>query len=189
MSSATATAKYTQEALRGKKWFDREVLELAMNAMERDFNLSFTVPGGMPTYRKTLAFSLFFRFWHEVAAELSLGTAEENIDQDAIDGIRRGVSSGIRDEENPYEQRVVGQKIPHLSALKQTTGEAEFIDDMPKFDGELYGGLVLSERAHAKLVKYTPPATPPHATHPPLISLPQSRLYSGSCGPRCPRLR
>lgn len=164
MASSTVTAKHTQEALIGKEWFDKDVLELAMNSMERDFNLSFTTSGGMPTYRKTLAFSLFFRFWHEVAAELSLGTANEKVDQDVIDGVRRGISSGTRDEKNPYEQRVVGQNIPHLSGLKQTTGEAEFIDDMSKLDGELYGGLVLSERAHAKLLKYIT-ATPSRATH------------------------
>lgn len=154
MASATVTAKHTQEVLIGKEWFNKDVLELAMNSMERDFNLSYTAEGGMPTYRKTLAFSFFFRFWHEVAAELSLGAADEKIDLDAIDGIHRGLSSGTRDEKNPYEQRVVGQNIPHLSGLKQTTGEAEFIDDMPKLDGELYGGLVLSKRAHAKLLKY-----------------------------------
>lgn len=164
MATATVTAKYTQKALVGKKWFDKDVLELAMNSMEKDFNLSFTVSGGMPTYRKTLAFSLFFRFWHEVAAELKLGTSSEKVDQDVIGEIRRGISSGIRDNENPYEQRVVGQQIPHLSGLKQTTGEAEFIDDMPKFDGEMHGVLVLSGRAHAKLLKYiTDPSS--QATH------------------------
>lgn len=125
-----------------------------MNAMEKDFDLSYTVPGGMPTYRKTLAFSFFFRFWHEVAAELNLGTEAEQIDHEVIREIHRGVSSGWRDNENPYEQRVVGKQIPHLSGLKQATGEAEYIDDLPKFDGELYGGLVLSGRAHAKLLKY-----------------------------------
>lgn len=159
MAPTTVTAKNTQEVLMGKKWFDKDVLELAMNAMEKDFNLSFTVPGGMPTYRKTLAFSFFFRFWHEVAAELSLGTESDQVDQEVIREIHRGISSGWRDNENPYEQRVVGKQIPHLSGLKQATGEAEYIDDLPKFDGELYGGLVLSGRAHAKLVKYVALAT------------------------------
>jgi xanthine dehydrogenase/oxidase len=53
---------------------------------------------------------------------------------------------------NPYEQRIVGKQIAHLSALKQCTGEAEYIDDMPRFERELYGGLVLSSKAHAKLL-------------------------------------
>ncbi|RPB08102.1 hypothetical protein P167DRAFT_494625 [Morchella conica CCBAS932] len=158
MAPRTVTARNTEDVLRGKRWFDKNVLELAMNAMEKDFDLSFTVPGGMPTYRKTLAFSFFFRFWHEVAAELDLGSETERIDQEIISEIHREVSMGSRDNENPYEQRVVGKQIPHLSGLKQATGEAEYIDDIPKYDGECYGGLVLSSRAHAKLIKvdFTP---------------------------------
>ena len=38
----------------------------------------------------------------------------------------------------------------HFSALQQATGEATYIDDLPALDGELYAGLVISERAHAK---------------------------------------
>ena len=38
----------------------------------------------------------------------------------------------------------------HLSALKQASGEAKYIDDLPHFENELYAGLILSERAHAK---------------------------------------
>ncbi|PBP21427.1 xanthine dehydrogenase-like protein [Diplocarpon rosae] len=45
------------------------------------------------------------------------------------------------------------RQVPHLSALKQNTGEAQYTDDIPKQDRELYGALVLSRRAHAKLVK------------------------------------
>jgi xanthine dehydrogenase/oxidase len=44
----------------------------------------------------------------------------------------------------------------HVSALKQVTGEATYLDDMPKIDGELYMAFVLSTRAHAKLVKVDP---------------------------------
>jgi len=112
----------------------------------------------MPTYRKTLAFSFLFRFWHEVAAELELGIQEQQVDHGIIGEIHRGISYGSRDNDNPYEQRVVGKQIPHLSGLKQATGEAEYTDDMPNIEGQLFGGLVLSGRAHAKLTKvdFTP---------------------------------
>jgi xanthine dehydrogenase/oxidase len=35
--------------------------------------------------------------------------------------------------------------------MKQVTGEAIYIDDMPKQPRELYAGLVLSAKAHAKI--------------------------------------
>jgi xanthine dehydrogenase/oxidase len=108
----------------------------------------------MATYRKTLAFSFFFRFWHEVAAELNIGTHGQEVDLEAIEEIHRVLSSGSRDNDNPYEQRVVGKQVPHLSGLKQATGQAEYIDDKPTVEGQLYGGLVLSSKAHAKLIKF-----------------------------------
>ncbi|RPA93250.1 molybdenum cofactor-binding domain-containing protein [Choiromyces venosus 120613-1] len=139
MAPKTVEAKNSMEALLGKKLFDNTVLEDAVAAMEKDSPLGFTVPGGMPTYRKTLAFSFLFRFWHEVAAELELGTQEQHVDHEVIEEIRRGISYGSRDNDNPYEQRVVGKQIPHLSGLKQATGEAEYIDDMPNIEGQLFG--------------------------------------------------
>jgi xanthine dehydrogenase/oxidase len=135
--------------LMGKKWQSSATLEAAMISLAQEFNLTYSVPGGMATYRKTLAISLFFRFWNEVIADFKLG----HVDPDLINEIHRGISSGSRDNYNPHEQRVVGKQIPHLSALKQNTGEAEYVDDMPPQNRELFGAMVLSQRAHAKLVE------------------------------------
>lgn len=44
----------------------------------------------------------------------------------------------------------------HASAFKQATGEAIYCDDMPKFANELYLSVVLSTRAHAKILKIDP---------------------------------
>lgn len=149
MAPKTVKAKSTMKGLLGKKWHSSTTLDGGMSSLAQEFDLSFGVPGGMATYRKTLAMSLFFRFWHEVIVDLELG----EVDPDLIKEIHRGISSGSRDNYNPHEQRVVGKQIPHLSALKQNTGEAQYVDDMPKQDRELYGVMVLSSRAHAKLVE------------------------------------
>ncbi|KAF2109392.1 Molybdopterin-binding domain of aldehyde dehydrogenase-domain-containing protein [Lophiotrema nucula] len=148
MAPTTKTATKTTSSLLGRRWFSSETLDAALTTLGEDFDLPFGVPGGMAHYRKTLTLSMFFRFWHESAAELELG----EVDGQVIDEIHRAISTGIRDDYNPYEQRVVGKQVPHLSALKQCTGEAEYIDDMPKTDRELFGGLVLSMKAHANLV-------------------------------------
>jgi xanthine dehydrogenase/oxidase len=148
MAPTTKESTQTQNALVGKPWFHSETLDAALTGLLKDYDLSYTVPGGMADYRKTLTLSLFFRFWHESAAEFGLG----NVDKQVIDEIHRELSSGTRDDYNPYEQRVVGKQVAHLSALKQCTGEAEYIDDMPRLDRELFGGLVMSSKAHAKIV-------------------------------------
>lgn len=148
MAPMTRDSPNTQSALLGKPWFHSETLDAALTALTQDYDLPYSVPGGMADYRKTLALSLFFRFWHEAAAEFGFG----DVDQQIVEEIHREISSGTRDDYNPYEQRVVGRQVPHLSALKQCTGEAEYIDDMPKQSSELFGGLVMSTKAHAKIL-------------------------------------
>ncbi|QSZ34309.1 hypothetical protein DSL72_005900 [Monilinia vaccinii-corymbosi] len=149
MAPMTVEAPRTMNYLLKKSWHSSATLNESMKILAEEFNLRHDVPGGMASYRRTLAISLFFRFWHEVVSDLGLG----KVDPDLINEIHRGISSGTRDNHNPYEQRVVGKQIPHLSALKQTTGEVEYIDDMPRQHQELFGAMVLSSRAHAKLVE------------------------------------
>jgi xanthine dehydrogenase/oxidase len=157
MAPLTTEARNAMKTLQSRKWNDPETLDKGLKALGEDFNLNFGVPGGMATYRKTLAMSLFFRFWHEVVKDLGLGEADEDI----INEIHRGISSGARNNTNPFEQRVVGKQIPHLSALKQSTGEAEYLDDMPSQNRELYGAFVLSTRAHAEFeIDWTPAIGP-----------------------------
>lgn len=48
---------------------------------------------------------------------------------------------------------LVGRPIVHVSALKQATGEAVYCDDIPRFSNELYLALVLSTKAHARILK------------------------------------
>ncbi|KAF2836185.1 hypothetical protein M501DRAFT_996895 [Patellaria atrata CBS 101060] len=149
MAPKTIEAKGARDTLLGRRWFDSTTLEAGLEALLHDFQLSFSVPGGMAHYRRTLALSLFFRFWHEVIAEFGLG----QVDKEIISEIHRDISSGSRDDLNPNGQRVIGKQIPHLSSLKQCTGEAEYVDDIPRMNRELFGGLVLSLKAHAKLVE------------------------------------
>ncbi|KAI9649559.1 hypothetical protein NHQ30_002139 [Ciborinia camelliae] len=149
MAPITIEVPKAMKYLLGKPWHSSTTLNESMRILAEELNLKYDVPGGMASYRRTLAISLFFRFWHEVVSDLGLG----KVDPDLINEIHRGISSGTRDNHNPYEQRVVGKQIPHLSALKQTTGEAEYIDDMPRQHRELFGAMVLSSRAHAKLME------------------------------------
>lgn len=45
----------------------------------------------------------------------------------------------------------VGRPLMHLSAPLQASGEARYTDDIPRQEGELYAGLVMSTHAHAKI--------------------------------------
>lgn len=152
MAPTTIVAKKATEFLQGRKFTDLQTLEGVMAKLEEDFDLRFGVPGGMATYRKTLALGFFYKFYHEVLAGLNAKEAE--VDTQAIGEIERDISSGWKDGKaaEAYKQSEVGQSKNHAAALQQTTGEAQYTDDIPLQRNELYGCLVLSTKAHAKLL-------------------------------------
>ena len=155
MAPTTISAKKAVEYLSGKKFADLKTLEGVMSALEEDFNLPFGVPGGMATYRKSLALGFFYRFYHDVLNEL----AEPNeLDKEAIEELERGISSGRKDHDASiaYSEKLLGKGNPHVAALKQCTGEAQYTDDIPHQKNELIGRLVLSTKAHAKLLSVDP---------------------------------
>jgi xanthine dehydrogenase/oxidase len=156
MAPTTIHAKLAMEFLQGKKFTDLATLEGVMAKLEEDFDLRFGVPGGMATYRKTLALGFFYKFYHEVLAELHADEAD--IDTQAVGEIERDISSGWKDGKaaDAYKQREVGQSKSHVAAMKQCTGEAQYTDDIPLQRNELYGCLVLSTKAHAKLLSVDP---------------------------------
>lgn len=163
MAATTVPARYAMDYLKGKKWHDPATLVGAMNALENDFDLRFGVPGGMATYRKCLAFGFFYRFYHDVLSKID--AKEMELDEDARAEIEREISTGLKDHKatQAYEQRILGRANPHLAALKQCTGEAQYTDDIPAQKNELYGVLLLSTRAHAKIL---------NVDHAPALELP-----------------
>src|SRR5512147_2585955 len=52
--------------------------------------------------------------------------------------------------------RGMGASLPHDSALKHTTGEARFLDDIPELRGLLHAALALSPVAHGRLSPIDP---------------------------------
>ncbi|KFY04761.1 hypothetical protein O988_00526 [Pseudogymnoascus sp. VKM F-3808] len=150
MAPLTISAKKADAFLVGKKWTDPATLEGVMGALEQDFDLKFGVPGGMATYRKTLALSFFYRFYHEVLIKLG----DKAADLEAVGEIEREISRGEQDHDATaaYEKMIMGRAQPHVAALKQCTGQAQYTDDIPVQRNELYGCLVLSTKARAKLI-------------------------------------
>ncbi|KAI0182030.1 xanthine dehydrogenase [Hypoxylon sp. FL1284] len=157
MAASTVAAKNTIEYLKGRLFTHPDTLEGAMNALESDFDLVFSVPGGMASYRKSLALGFFYRFYQEVLAGVS--AESEHGDSQAVEELERALSSGWKDHEATaeYVNGPVGKAANHAAALKQTTGEAQYTDDIPPLKNELHACVVFSTKAHAKVksIDYT----------------------------------
>ncbi|KAK5029883.1 hypothetical protein LTS07_005607 [Exophiala sideris] len=158
MAPITILAKNASEYIVGKSFADPNTLEGVMNALEKDFSLPFGVPGGMATYRKSLALGFFYRYYQDVLTSIEEGSKQA--DKDATEEIEREISRGKKDLDASvaYAQKVLGKANPHLAALKQCTGEAQYTDDIPVQQNELIGCLVLSTKAHAKIKVDATPA-------------------------------
>lgn len=158
LAPITITAAKATEYLTAKQFAHPETLSGVLNALEQDFQLAFSVPGGMPTYRKSLAIGFFYRFYHDIM--LTIAGKSANTDPQAVEQINRGISFGTKDgtAAAAYEKKVIGKDHPHVAAMKHATGEAQYIDDIPPQTNELYGCLVLSSKPHAKIINVDPAA-------------------------------
>jgi xanthine dehydrogenase/oxidase len=110
----------------------------------------------MATYRKTLALSFAYKFYHEILSELQ--GEESEVDHQAIGELERMISTGAKDHDatQAYAQKILGKANPHVAALKQCVGEAQYTDDIPVHQNELFGCMVLSTKAHAKIISVDP---------------------------------
>ncbi|KAJ1937885.1 hypothetical protein FBU59_004619 [Linderina macrospora] len=136
-----------------------------------------------PKYRVALAASLLYQFWMASCKAF---------------GIDSGFGSDVPDDYLEYtlpkpmiseqtfapveEKAIIGKGEPHLSALKHTTGEAVYTDDMPPVHGELFVALVLSTRSHARILSIDPSkALAMDGVHPKLFTasdIPGSNLWN-----------
>ncbi|OZJ05979.1 hypothetical protein BZG36_01218 [Bifiguratus adelaidae] len=151
LGPTTIQAKVAVKNLIGQTWGDSAVFDRMVTDLPVDLPLSFGSPGGMPAFRKALSGSFLYKFWNDVG--LKIGLAEKDgIDPQAVVNIERGPSTSWRSFEHLNPQSVVGQPIPHLSAIKQVTGEALYTDDIPRVHNEVYAALVMSQKPRAKIL-------------------------------------
>ncbi|CAH2108385.1 unnamed protein product [Euphydryas editha] len=156
MGPTTLFALKTSDSLKNLTW-NEDMVNVAFKSLNNELMLDNSVPGGMPEYRKSLCLSLFFRFYMYVLNEIKFD--ELKIDSKDLSGSSelprlQPTSSQcfeIKDvTRNNYD--AVGIPVPHVSAMKQATGEAIYCDDVPSVEGELFLCLVISTESHAQIL-------------------------------------
>ncbi|XP_016295765.1 aldehyde oxidase 1-like [Sinocyclocheilus anshuiensis] len=113
----------------GRPW-EEATLSDAYSTLVDEIKLGPSAPGGKVDFRRSLTLSLFFKFNLLVLQYLK----EKNV------------------LEGQSAQDPVGRPMMHRTALSQATGEAEYCDDLPQTDGELFLVIVTSSRPHAKII-------------------------------------
>ncbi|XP_029941631.1 aldehyde oxidase 1-like [Salarias fasciatus] len=154
MGPTTVSAPKTCAAITGRPW-DDETLSRAYDVLLDELVLPPSAPGGKVEFRRSLTLSLLFKFNLEVLLKLREMSLITEAVPEKMEPLPRDILPGVQQfqavSEDQSEQDPVGRPIMHRSAISQTTGEAVYVDDLPKVDGELFMVLVTSSRAHAKI--------------------------------------
>lgn len=156
MAATTVRAPKVEALLVGRTW-DESLVTPACEALAEDLPVSWDAPGGQVEFRRSLAASFFFKFYLAVAARFGGGEAAlPPRSASAIAAHHRPVSRACQSFEAPLVGKgdgvdMLGQPVPHLAASKQATGEALYTDDLPPYRDELYGALVMSKKARARI--------------------------------------
>ncbi|XP_034113366.1 xanthine dehydrogenase [Drosophila albomicans] len=161
MAPTTVLAPKSSELMVGQRW-NQELVERVSESLCEELPLAASAPGGMIAYRRALVVSLFFKSYLSISRKLcDTGIMPPNaVPKDEISGADGFHTPALRSaqlfervssDQPSYDP--VGKPKVHAAALKQATGEAIYTDDIPRMDGELYLGFVLSTKAKAKLTK------------------------------------
>jgi xanthine dehydrogenase/oxidase len=136
MGPFTSISKQTADALVGKTWDPAAISTVVMPLLLLDMPMSLSTPGGQVEYRKSLSMSFMQKFILYVTNEIS-SAAIDSQSLSALTDINRELSFGTQTF-SESESGIVGKSVIHTSAMKQVTGEACYVDDMPKLANELY---------------------------------------------------
>lgn len=156
-------AQNAESFLMGKKWGSAEILLSTIDCISKDIILNEMSPGGMAQFRRSLTASFFFKFYAGVCNDLLLSVTDFNcslpqldreagtLDDGHVDPVR-GVQVYDPAEEQVAAMMSSGAPIKHRAGDQQVTGEAQYGDDIELPPSALHGALVLSTKAHARIL-------------------------------------
>ncbi|KZV50307.1 xanthine dehydrogenase 1-like [Dorcoceras hygrometricum] len=145
----------TKNFLIGKQW-NQELLQGALEVLEKDVVLKENAPGGMVEFRKSLVLSFFFKFFlwvcHQMDGQASFDEAVPITHLSAVKSFHHPSVMGSQKFEIVKRGSAVGAPEVHMSSRLQVTGEAEYTDDVPMPPNSLHAALILSKKPHARIL-------------------------------------
>ncbi|KAL4225353.1 hypothetical protein ACF0H5_016042 [Mactra antiquata] len=143
----------TTESVNGRTWDDSILNDVITSIME-ELPTSNRKPSDSK-FKQDVAAAFFLKFYNKINGYLGRSTSSDLSNMK----IEPCISSQYYDpctDSNQAESDSVGRPVPNVSSEAIVSGEALYIDDMPKVDGELSIAFVQSKRAHAKILSIDP---------------------------------
>ncbi|XP_060520176.1 xanthine dehydrogenase-like [Cylas formicarius] len=131
-------ASATERFLQGQVLFDNTVLQRAYQSLENEINPDWVQPDPSPPFRRLLAISLFYKCILSIAPDNLLSARHKTGGQE----IFRPVSSAFQTINSDQSLYPLTQPVTKVEALAQTSGQAQYILDIPDQPGQLHAVLV-----------------------------------------------
>ncbi|KYN35640.1 Xanthine dehydrogenase, partial [Trachymyrmex septentrionalis] len=146
-------AKTTEEFLVGKSIIKNlsSTLLNALDILHAELQPDHVLPDYSPEFRKILAEGLFYKFL--------LSIKPENIKAFYRSGgtlLERRLSSGKQDFNTHEDMWPVTKPMPKLESLEQTSGEAQYCDDLPPFPREVFCAFVVTNISSGQIIRIDP---------------------------------
>ncbi|EFA13013.1 xanthine dehydrogenase/oxidase [Tribolium castaneum] len=142
-------ASESEKLLAGKNLFDNNTLQQVFATLSKELITDVIPPDPTPEFRKQLAIALFYKAVLTVAPPDKL--SPKNVSGGPV--LTRPVSSGTQDYETNESLYPLTEAVPKLEALAQTSGQAQYIHDMPEVPHQLHGTLILAEAPPNSTIK------------------------------------
>jgi xanthine dehydrogenase/oxidase len=138
-------APKTAAAFVGQNLNTPATLSQAMQILQSELVCDQPPAAAPAAYRISLASGLLYKFYLSF-----LPNANPRVQSAAVPFVRP-ISSGTSSFTTDPSEYPVSQPIPKLSALLQTSGQAQYTDDLPIVPGTLFAAFALSTTAAATL--------------------------------------
>ncbi|CAG0900815.1 unnamed protein product [Cyprideis torosa] len=138
----------TEAYLEDKALTDQSVVQGALAVLSSELDPDSKLQDTSPEHRRDLAVSLLYK---TILALLPVAAVNPRYLSGARALERPDVYHGSQEFSVNESMFPVGKPILKLEAYPQTSGEAEYINDIPSFPGELQGTFALSEVGNAEL--------------------------------------
>ncbi|XP_043258855.1 indole-3-acetaldehyde oxidase-like [Colletes gigas] len=144
-------ASNTEAFLVDKNILNKDVVKQAIQTLDSELHPNYVLPDYSPEFRKTLAEGLFFKF--------VLSIKPENVDPKARSGgtiLQRELSSGKHDYDTDKNLWPMNQPLPKMESVYQTSGEAQYTNDVPPMPNEVSCAFVLTTVASGHVENIDP---------------------------------
>ncbi|KAJ8949770.1 hypothetical protein NQ318_018999 [Aromia moschata] len=143
-------ASNTENFLKSHNLFDNVVLKQAYQILESELDPDYVLPDSRPEFRKLLAISLFYKFILSVAPDDLVSPRNKS----GRCLLKRPVSKGVQEFGTNKKKYPLSEPVIKLEALVQTSGQAQYIADIPDLPNQLFAAFVTAKApASSRILK------------------------------------